>query len=69
MNGEREAKTRDIGFVLGIIFSYLVFSTILYLILNFLKKIPLGWNYLHISVIILTIVLFGILIKMVLKIE
>jgi len=62
---EEDKKVEKIGSILGYIFSYFLFTTILYLILLSLKS----WNVSYISVIVITIVitLIGIVIKNLLK--
>jgi len=52
---------------LGYLFSYFLFTTILFYILTFLNKLPNSWNYTHIMGITLTIVLIGTALKRLLR--
>ena len=52
---------------LGYIFSYFLFTTILFLILIFLKKIPESWSYFHVMGITILIAVIGIAIRRFLK--
>ena len=52
-----------IGYVVG----YFLFTTILYFILLFLKKIPESWSYPHIMSITILIALLGFSISKLLK--
>jgi len=45
---------------LGYIFSYFLFTTILFLILILLKKIPESWSYFHVMGISILIAVIGI---------
>jgi len=58
---------RKIGIWVGYVIMYFIFTTILFFILKLLHKIPENWNYFHVILITLTIVLLGTLIKMLLK--
>jgi len=51
------------GFALG----FFIFTTILYLVLILLKRMPLTWNYLHIIIITATITLIGYIMGRLLK--
>jgi hypothetical protein len=56
-------KNRKFGKELGFIFSYFIFTTILFFVLKTLNKLPLGWNYFYIMWITLLIVLVGLLFR------
>ena len=56
-----------LGEKLGYIFSYFLFTTILFLILIFLKKIPESWSYFHVMGITIFIAVIGIVIRRLLK--
>tara|TARA_Y100000310_G_C20615600_1_gene780447 strand:- start:1344 stop:1547 length:204 start_codon:yes stop_codon:yes gene_type:complete len=47
------------GEITGYIFSYFLFTTILFFILILLKKIPESWSYLSIMIITALIALLG----------
>ena len=67
MNFNKKKEIEKVGKKIGYIFGYFLFTTVLYLILNLLKKIPSNWNYFHIMVITLLIIIIGTLLKKVLK--
>ena len=52
-------KKRNSEVVLGYVIMYLIFTTILYFILNLLNKLPERWTYLHIMTSTLTIILIA----------
>ena len=64
---ERSDKIENLGEKLGYIFSYFLFTTVLYVVLTLLKKIPENWTYFNIMIITITIALIGILFKKLLK--
>ena len=64
---ERSDKIENFGEKLGYIFSYFLFTTVLYVILTLLKKIPEAWTYFNIMVITIIIALTGIIFKKLLK--
>lgn len=51
----------------GFIFGYLMFTTVLFLILTVSHKIPNSWTLIHIIIITLVITLAGLLTKRLLK--
>ncbi|MBI3032857.1 hypothetical protein HYY69_05245 [Candidatus Woesearchaeota archaeon] len=55
------------GMYLGFLVSYLIFTTILYGLLYFLKKLPLSWSFVHIGSITLVIASVGLIIRWLLK--
>lgn len=65
MTGKK--KSRKIGKIIGYVGMYIIFTIILYFVLYFLHKLPETWNFLHIIMISLFIVLLGTLIKLLLK--
>jgi len=38
-----------LGAISGYIVAYLLFTTVLFFMLTFLKKLPAGWSYLHVA--------------------
>lgn len=64
---EHNRSVEKTGEILGYIFSYFLFTTILFLILTLLKKIPESWTHLHVMGITALIALIGIIIKRILK--
>ena len=57
----------EIGENLGYLFGYFLFTTLLFLILNLLDKMPYNWSYFHIMRITIFIVLISFLNKWILK--
>ena len=57
----------ELGETLGYVFSYLLFTLILYLIFLLLEKIPESWSYFHMMGITLIIAVIGILLKRALR--
>ncbi len=51
----------------GYVLSYFIFTTILFLILALLNKIPESWAYLYVMGITILIALMGVIIKRLLK--
>ena len=55
------------GIVIGYLFSYFLFTTVLFFILVVLEKIPESWSYIHVMEITILIALVGFLTKKLLK--
>ena len=64
---EENKTIEKIGEKLGYVFSYFLFTTILFFILILLKKVPESWSYLYVMGITILIALVGIAIKRILK--
>ena len=64
---ERSHKIENFGEKLGYIFSYFLLTTVLYIVLMLLKKIPVTWTYFNIMIITIIIALIGITFKKLLK--
>lgn len=64
---EQNRYIENFGKKVGYLFSYFVFSTILYYLLNFFNKLPNTWTYFHIIGLTFCIVLAGEMIKRLLK--
>ena len=67
MTFEQNKGIEKLGEKIGFIFSYFLFTTILFFILVLLKKIPESWSYLYVMGITILIVLIGAIIKRLLK--
>lgn len=63
MNFKSKTFSEGFGEKAGYVFSYLLFSTILFILLVLLKKIPESWNYFYILPITFLIASAGWLIK------
>lgn len=60
---EQNNSIKRLGEKIGYVFSYFLFTAILFFILRLLNKIPSFYSYFHIVIITLLIVLIGIIIK------
>jgi len=64
---EENKKIEKIATIIGYLVSYFLFTTILFIILILLKKIPEVWSYYHIMGITIFIATLGFVIKRLLK--
>jgi len=64
---EQNRSIENFGQKVGYLFSYFVFSTIAYYLLNFFNKLPSTWTYFHIIGLTFCIVLAGEIIKRLLR--
>ena len=64
---KQKLSIERLGEKVGYIFSYFLFTTILFFILTLLNKIPESWSYVHVMGITILIVLIGFMIKRLLK--
>ncbi|MBS3157720.1 hypothetical protein J4206_00360 [Candidatus Woesearchaeota archaeon] len=67
MEFEDDKAMGNLGEKTGFIFSYFLFTTALFFMLQFTRKIPVSWSYFHIMAITLSIVFLGHLIERKLK--
>jgi hypothetical protein len=56
-----------LGKIIGYIFAYLIFTTVLFFIISFFNKLSPSWGYLHIASITLVVSLLGIVLKRILE--
>lgn len=56
-------KIEKIGKKVGCVFSYFLFTTILFFALGFLNKLPTSWTYFHIAAITVLISSAGIVLR------
>ena len=63
MRFEENNLIEKVGEKLGYIFSFFLFATILFFILEVLKKIPESWSYIHVMGLTALIALAGVIIK------
>lgn len=64
---EENKNIEKVGGVVGYLFSYFLFTTILFFILVLLRKIPESWSYFHVMAITILIAFLGIIIKRLLR--
>ena len=62
-NNEKIKYIRSVGIIVGYVFSYFLFTTILFFILTFSQRLPSGWNYFHIIGITIIITFIGTIIR------
>lgn len=67
MQFEKTESTKLIGRRVGYIFSYFLFTTILYFIFIVLEKMPDSWTYFHVMGITLAVLVLGLILKKALK--
>ena len=67
MNLESKNIYKKRGRIFGYIVFYFIFTTVLFFILSFTHKLPEKFNYLHIMIITLFILLLGKFIDLILK--
>ena len=67
LNFEEKQETSKTGRFFGFFISYVVFTTILYLILNLLNKLPENIGYFHMYILTIYIILIGILTRKVIE--
>ena len=67
MQFEESQKARKYGVAVGYALSYVIFTSILYGILSFSKKLPVSWSLVHIIAITASIALIGAIFKRLLK--
>lgn len=64
---EENKNIEKVGFVFGYVFSYFLFTTILFFILMLLRKIPETWSYFHVMAITILIAFIGVITKRLLR--
>ena len=67
MDFEENKSVAKFGEIIGFLFSYLLFTTILFFALRFTEKIPKWWSVLQIIPITFAIALLGLLLKRLLR--
>ena len=60
-------QIENFGKVIGYISAYFLFTTVLFLILEFLNRIPENWDYPYIMLITLIVIIISVLVKKLLK--
>ena len=64
---EQNNSIENIGKKVGYLFSYFLFTTLLFFVILLSKKLPNTWTYFHIMVVTAGITLIGVILKNVLK--
>jgi hypothetical protein len=59
--------SRKFGKLFGFFITFLTSTIVLYFVLQFSNRLPENWGYLHVFLTALSVILTGILIKMLLK--
>ncbi|HLD73269.1 MAG TPA: hypothetical protein VJA23_06845 [Candidatus Nanoarchaeia archaeon] len=60
---EQEKLGLKIGEKVGFLFGFLVFTSLFFIILSYLHKLPSGWTYLHLLGITTSITILGLVVK------
>jgi hypothetical protein len=55
------------GELFGFFIMFMIVTIVLYFSLQLSHRLPIGWGYIHIFLLVLSVVLTGILIKLLLK--
>lgn len=63
---EQNKSIENMGEKIGYLFSYILFTTIVFFIFSFLNKLPSNWSFFHIMGVTLLIAIVGIILKRVL---
>jgi hypothetical protein len=63
MNFSEDRSFYGAGKIVGFFLSYLVFTTMLFFVMAFTKKLPVGWNYINVAAITTVVALTGLLLK------
>lgn len=64
---EQNHFLEKLGQKAGYLFSYLVFTAILFFLLRFLKRLPEDWHFFHIACLVFCIVISGEALKRILR--
>ena len=64
---EEHKHFEKLGEKAGFVVAYFLFTTILYFLLSFSKKLPKNWTYIYIMLIIFLVALIGLVLKRLLK--
>jgi hypothetical protein len=64
---QEERPFYGLGRAAGFLFSYFLFTTILFWILAFLEHLPAQWTYLHVVAVTLSILLAGMIVRRLLR--
>lgn len=67
MNFDESKRLEKFGEKTGYLFSYLMFTTLMFFILTILGSMPDGWTYFHIMGITLSVTILGTALKRALK--
>jgi hypothetical protein len=64
---EENKSIEKLGQTAGYLFSYFVFTTLLFFIFTRLNRLPSGWSFFHVMALTLVVALVGSLLKRLLK--
>ena len=67
MEFEKNETLEKSGKIVGFLFSYFLFTTIIFFIFRITEKLPKDWSYFHIVSVTLIIASIGFIIKKLLK--
>ena len=64
---DQKQPLERLGWISGYIAAYLLFTTVSFFMLTFLKKLPGSWSYLHMAGITVLIAIVALTVKRLLK--
>ena len=64
---EQKQPLKRVGWVSGYIVAYLLFTTVPFFMLTFLKKLPGSWSYFHMAGITALVAIVALTVKRLLK--
>ncbi len=67
MKFDEKRTAREFGEKIGYVAGYVLFTTILHMVLSFTNKLPTFWSYLHTAGITIIVVAVGIVCKRLLE--
>jgi hypothetical protein len=59
MEFDKNHSNFSISVYAGYLFSYFIFTTVLYFILTLLNKIPCEWTYFHVMIITISLIIIS----------
>jgi len=62
-----DKNSPKVGKIVGYLFSYFLFATVLYFILKYTDKLPNNWSYINIVLLTLGIVFIGLILGKILR--
>ena len=63
----KNTNLQSLGIIFGYIVSYLLFTTTVFFVFMFLKKMPLGWTIFHFAGITVFISVLALIVKRLIK--
>lgn len=64
---DQDRRFEIVGKKIGYVIGYFIFTTILFYVLHFMNKLPRSWSYVHVMGITISIAMFAVIVKRLLK--